>query len=99
MLISPWEDALFVWRKSIRDDGQRGVCCAIFRNESPQRSSDMILEAERLAWAKWPGQRLFTHVDPRRIRSSNPGCCFLKAGWRRCGVSGRGFLIFEKLPS
>lgn len=83
-------DALFVWRKFISDDGQEGVNCAVFRNESPAQSSTLILEAEELAWRRWPGERFYTYVNPRRVRSSNPGFCFLMAGWRRCGRTGGG---------
>jgi len=34
-----------------------------------------------------PDERLYTFVNPRKIRSSNPGYCFLKAGWRKCGIT------------
>jgi hypothetical protein len=45
-------DALFVWRKFMSDDGQQGVNCAVFRNESPVLSSLLVLEAEQLAWQR-----------------------------------------------
>lgn len=91
--------ALFSWRhQAHRLDGQTGVCCSIFRNEGPLRSSDLILEADDLAWSKWPHERHFTFVDPTRIKSTNPGCCFKKAGWRRCGTSSRGLHILERTP-
>ena len=99
-------DAVFVWRKFIDDSGQEGVNCALFRNEGPERASDLILEAERLAWGRFPGTRLYTYVDPEKITRHNerhrrnrpPGYCFIMAGWRKCGVSKAGQLIFEKLP-
>lgn len=95
-------DALFVWRRErpeYRMDGQRGVNCAVFRNESPYLSSTLILEAEQLAWARWVGERLFTFVDAGKVRPKrDPGRCFLRAGWRRCGQSARGLLLFEKYP-
>lgn len=72
---------LFVWRKFISRDGQTGVNCAVFRNESKVLSSLLILEAEELAWSKWPGERLFTYVSGEKIQSVNPGYCFKKAGW------------------
>ena len=78
-------DAIFVWRKFISMDGRRGVNCAVFRNESPELSSRLILEAERLADARWPGEEFYTYVNSRRIRSTNPGYCFQRAGWRRDG--------------
>jgi hypothetical protein len=98
VLLTPCARALFVWRKFISDDGQQGVSCAIFRNEGAGLASELIRAAEALAWARWPGERFYTYVNPRRVRSANPGCCFKKAGWRRCGLSRGGLIIFERLP-
>lgn len=36
------------------------------------------------------------YVTPARLRSTNPGYCFLVAGWRRCGWTKSGRLILEK---
>lgn len=97
VLLSPRCDALFVWRRFIDKSGQQGVNCAVFRNEGPCLSSAMILEAEEWAAERWPGQRLYTYVNAKKIRSSNPGCCFKKAGWCVCGVTkSRRLLILEK---
>ncbi len=87
VLITADARALFVWRKFISGDSQQGVNCAIFRNEGGARSSDLIREAMRLAWLRWPGERLYTYVNPRKLRSTNPGYCFMQAGWRKCGVT------------
>jgi len=92
-------DALFVWRRFIDKSGQTGVNCAVFRNESPVLSSVLIEEAERHAWARWPGERLYTYVDPGAVKSTNPGYCFKASGWNRCGVTAaRKLLILEKYP-
>jgi hypothetical protein len=92
-------DALFVWRKFQSADGQQGVNCAVFRNESPLLSSMLVLEAEQRAWQRWPGERLYTYVDPKSVKSRNPGYCFICAKWRRCGVTkARRLLILEKQP-
>lgn len=100
VLVTPDCDALFVWRKFISGDGQTGVNCAVFRNEGPIKSSVLIWEACRLAWQRWPGERLYTYVNPRKIRSTNPGCCFLKAGWRKCGITKKNkLLILECIPA
>ena len=86
--------ALFVWRKFINDAGQTGINCAVFRNEGTERSSSLIEEADRIAWAKWPTEpRHYTYVNGARIRSSNPGYCFLAAGWKRAGKSKGGLHI------
>lgn len=88
---------LFVWRRTrYRLDGQTGWECALFRNESGRLSSDIILECEG-----WVSGRLFTYVDPLRVRSVNPGYCFLCAGWRRSGrskVHGLHLLVKEVQP-
>lgn len=99
VLLSHAGDAVFAWRKFIDDSGQRGVNCAVFRNEGSSRSSDMIREACSIAWTRWPNQRLYTYVAPAEIRSTNAGYCFLMAGWRKCGTTKKGFLILERLPA
>lgn len=90
--------ALFVWRKFRDDSGQTGINCALFRNEGPYLSSDLILEAEQLAWQRWPRERLYTYVNPKAIRSSNPGYCFKVAGWKVIGRTKGELVILEKLP-
>ena len=90
--------ALFVWRKFRSDDGQQGVNCAVFRNEGAGLSSHLIRNADDLAWERWPGDRHYTYVNPRAVKSHNPGYCFLMAGWRRSGVTKkRKYLILERL--
>jgi len=91
-------DALFVWQKSkYRKDAQEGVNCAVFRNESAVLSSALIIEAVEIAQRRWLGARMFTYVDPSKVRSTNPGFCFIRAGWSHCGESRTGLLIFEYL--
>ena len=93
--------ALLVWRKMNRSDlaGQSGVCCSIFHNAGEHLSSELIGEAEELAWGRWPGERLYTYVDPGRVRSCNPGYCFKVAGWSVCGETKKGLVILEKMGS
>lgn len=103
-LVSADLDALFVWRKFIDDTvpRQRGISCAVFRNESRILSSTLILAAERIARRKWPrAKRLYTLVDAKKTRQRRskrhmPGHCFIAAGWRWCGVSKTGLIILEK---
>ena len=100
MLMTPGADALFVWRKFMDASGQQGVNCAVFRNESRHLSSDLVREACELAWQRWPGSRLYTYVNPRAVRSANPGYCFKVAGWRVCGqTKERQLLILEIVPA
>ncbi|HWO88152.1 MAG TPA: hypothetical protein VNL98_03260 [Gemmatimonadales bacterium] len=90
---------LFVWiwpRAELRMDGRDGFHCAIFRNESTRRSSDIILEAEAHAARRWGPNRAFTFVDPRKVASPNPGYCFKAAGWRFTGRTKSGLHVLEK---
>lgn len=89
-------DAFFVWRKFIDASGQRGVNCAVFRNESQWRSSDLIRQADAIADFCWPSERHYTYVRSEAVRSRNPGCCFQKAGWRKCGRTQGGLIILER---
>lgn len=90
VLIAHDDSALFVWRRFISMDDQTGVCCAVFRNEGTALASDLIREADTIADDRWPGERHFTYVAPTKVRSTNPGFCFLTAGWRRAGRTKGG---------
>jgi hypothetical protein len=90
-------DAMFVWRKFIDDSGQVGVNCAVFRNESNHQSSEFIRQADAIADFCWPGLRHYTFVRAEAVKSKNPGFCFLKAGWQRCGKTKGGLLILERI--
>jgi hypothetical protein len=100
MLRTASADAMFVWRKYIDDTipKQEGVECAVFRNEGPFLSSELIRQADAVADFGWPSERHYTKVDPEAVRSANPGYCFIKAGWRRAGYTRGGLLILERLP-
>jgi hypothetical protein len=89
-------DAVWVWRKFIDDSGQQGINCAVFRNESAHRSSCLIRQADQIADVLWPDSRHYTYINSERVASSNPGFCFLKAGWQRCGRTKGGLLIMER---
>ena len=60
----------------------------LFRNLGGGLSSDLVREATEATYREWahrygrlPIEILRTEIDPRRIRSSNPGFCYKKAGW------------------
>ena len=96
VLLTEALNALFVWRKFKCADGQQGVNCAVFRNESDVQSSELIMEAEKVAWHRWPGERLFTYVNARKVKSQNPGYCFMRAGWQKVGITKWNKLVILK---
>lgn len=80
--------ARFVWRNNV------------FRNLGAGLSSELIREATERTYVEWreryyelPSVRLRTEVDVNRVRSTNPGCCYQKAGWER-GELKRGKLFW-----
>lgn len=99
VMVTPDYKALFVWRISrIRKDGQTGVECTIFRNESNLLSSELIKEAVKVALERWPDEkRFFTYVKDSAVKSVNPGYCFKKAGWKYCGRNKTGKLTILEL--
>jgi hypothetical protein len=97
-------DAFFIWRSFLDDcldsrtgAPQAGINCAAFRNEGASRSSELIRQADAVADCIWPHRRHYTYVDPKRVASTNPGFCFLCAGWQRCGRTRSGLLVMERL--
>lgn len=79
--------AFWVWRNNM------------FRNLGADLSSGLIAAATEQTYRLWrwrygdlPPVRLRTEVDVRKIRSSNPGYCYLCAGWEK-GPVVRGKLF------
>lgn len=89
---------MFVWRRFKDDSGQQGINCAVFRNESRHLSSELIRQADAIADCLWPGCRHYTYVNSQAVASSNPGFCFISAGWRRLPdrTKKRGLIILER---
>lgn len=96
VLLSKDGTALFVWLqfKDACQPSQTGYCCSIFRNEGNELSSSLIIEAVEIVFDRWGRARCYTLVNASKVRSSNPGCCFKKAGWKAAGRSKGGKLIF-----
>ena len=73
---SPDEAPRFVWRNML------------FRNLGAGLSSELIREATNETYSRWlerygsiPSETLRTEIGVKSVRSSNPGCCYKKAGW------------------
>lgn len=85
--------ALWCWRL-VKDDA---VYCSVFHNDGDILSSELISEADDLALQRWPNVLHRTYVNASKIRSQNPGTCFIKAGWKRLKeTTGKGLIILEK---
>lgn len=75
---------------------------SLFRNEGAGLSSELIREAIAATLAMWPcpsPQGIVTFVDPSRVRRKrDPGRCYLRAGFRRVGVTNGGLITLQLLP-
>jgi hypothetical protein len=109
ILLSAEADAVFGWWRPHPASGIKamngldGWTCTIFRNESPARSSALILEAERELVATGVDigpDGFITYVWDKRVKPTNqPGWCFIKAGWRATGRSADGKkTLLQKAP-
>jgi hypothetical protein len=45
-----------------------------------------------------PELGLITFVDSRKVRSTNPGFCYKKAGFKHVGFTKSGLHAFQMLP-
>lgn len=105
VLVTPDAQAICAWRWSkLRADGQTGIECCIFRREAGDVASSMLGRARELVWLRWPGQRLFTFVDPREVRptwrAGRPtwGHCFYQDGWVFEGLTKKRLHILARYP-
>lgn len=102
VLITPEASALWVtstpFAEFVKHAWPGAWVCSCFRNEAPHldRSSDLIIEAlaaTRASLGEPPPQGLITFVDPSKTRHKrDPGRCFLRAGFRRVGMTKGGLV-------
>lgn len=76
--------------------------CSAFRNEGAGLSSELIrsaVAATRARWPETPDLGMITFVDSGKTRRKrDPGRCFLRAGFKRCGMTKGGLVALQLLP-
>ncbi len=66
----------------------------LIANETADVGLDIIAAALSHAIVSWVASDLMTiYVNPSKVKSTKPGYCFLKAGWRYSGKNKNGKLI------
>jgi hypothetical protein len=95
--VTSWQDPQYV------DHGWPGAwVCTLFRNEGSALSSDLVraaVAATRWTWAT-PAEGMVTFIDPAKVRHKrDPGRCFLRAGFRRAGMTKGGLLVLRLDPA
>lgn len=106
VLITPDADALWVtswpFAEFVRHAWAGAWVCSFFRNESPRLSSELIREA--VAATRWyfgepPALGMVTFVDANKTRRKrDPGRCYIKAGFQRCGMTKGGLHAVQMTP-
>ena len=78
------------------------ICSAFRREYGDVQASDLIrsaLAATRWRWPALPELGMVTFVDAGRVRHKrDPGRCFIRAGFRRCGMTQGGLHALQILP-
>jgi hypothetical protein len=103
VVVSADKTAVWVtnWQRC-RLDGWVGAWTnPIFRKEGDGVASEMIRHAvahTRDRWPEVPHLGLVTFIDPRHVRSRNPGYCYLMAGFRRVGRTAKGLHVLQLAP-
>ena len=75
--------------------------CSAFRNEGAAMSSVLIRQAVAATLAYFgpsPELGMVTFVDPRKVRSTNPGFCYQCAGFIKDGATEGGLSALRLLP-
>jgi hypothetical protein len=76
--------------------------CSLFRNEGPVLSSVLIRDAvaaTRAIWGEPPPLGMVTFIDAGKVRHKrDPGRCYLRAGFERCGVTAGGLIVVRLAP-
>ena len=73
---------------------------SLFRNEGAMLSSELILDAIAATRYFWepPELGIVTFVNADKIRSSNPGYCYLQAGFKKVGKTKKdGLVVLQML--
>jgi hypothetical protein len=78
----------------------------VFRNLGEERSSDLVRAALEMTYAEWlkrygelPVERLRTEIGIKNVRSTNPGCCYKKAGWTKDRVVRGKLYLWAPQPA
>ena len=74
---------------------------SLFRNEGAGLSSELIREALAATCYYWepPELGIVSFVDAQKIRSTNPGFCYMAAGFERVGYTQGGLVALQMLPA
>lgn len=99
VLLGTDEKSVWVsWRPAVggRMDNLDCYECVMYSRKSGPLASAQIKEAVAITeefWGPPPKDGWITFIKPGAVKSSNPGCCFKKAGWTPFGTNANGKLL------
>ena len=108
VLLTPARDALWTtswpFAEYVRHAWPGAWVNSLFRNESDELSSGLIVEAvaaTRHVFGDPPPLGIVSFIDPAKTRRKrDPGRCYVKAGWTRLKETTKGGLIVvQQLPA
>ena len=73
----------------------------LFRNEGAGLASELIRAAvahTRAKWSETPELGMVTFVDPAKVASTNPGWCYLQAGFEHEAWTPKGLRVLRLRP-
>jgi hypothetical protein len=86
----------------VKHDWPNAWINSLFRNEGAGLSSELIRKAIAATLARWPvpaPRGMVTFVDPKKVRHKrDPGRCYIRAGFRRVGLTKGGLVVLQMQP-
>ena len=107
VLLTPEADALWVtsapFAEYVKHAWAGAWVNSLFRNEGPLLSSELIcdaLAASRFLLGEPPELGIVSFIDPQKTRRKrDPGRCYVRAGFMRVGVTGKGLVVLQMKPA
>ena len=86
--------AIMIWKRRKSELGIYGILCSTLINDSEISTLDLIVDGVKLARDNWDDQHFYTYLDPKSDKFNDLSKAYLKAGWKKAGVTQRNFEIF-----
>lgn len=104
VLLAEDRSALWVtsWPHFRADQWEGAWINTLFRNEGSFVSSALIRSAvshTRAHFGETPDLGMVTFIDPSKVQSTNPGYCYLVAGFRHAGWTPKGLRVLRMDPA
>ena len=83
----------YVWRNMMFCNRYAGIASELIREATVRTYEEWLIR-----YGSLPSERLRTEVDINRVRSNEPGRCYVLAGWERGHVKRGKLFLYAPLP-